>query len=125
MHDAGHWTFGRFTGDYNGIHLWDWYARRFGFRRGLYHPPRVLGECLARLPRIEDQDGPVRLDVWLKGPVSHGAQVRLHAATSEHEASFALYADDARPSIVGRLAAHGPPDSAQRTIRSCTRSNGN
>ena len=67
MHDAGHWTFGRFTGDYNGIHLWDWYARRFGFRRGLYHPPRVLGECLARLPRLEEQDCPVRLDVWLMG----------------------------------------------------------
>jgi hypothetical protein len=125
MQDAGHVAFGRFTGDYNGIHLWDWYARRLGFRRGLYHPPRVLGECLARLPRLEEQDCPVRLDVWLKGPVSHGSQVRLHAATSEHEAAFALYAGDERPSIVGRLAAHGPPDTVQRTIEPCIRSNRN
>lgn len=104
MSDTAHWSFGRFTGDYNGIHLWDWYARRFGFRSGLYHPPRVLGECLARLPLRETRAGPSRLDAWLKGPVPHGARVRLHAATTTTEARFALFAGDERPCIVGRLA---------------------
>ncbi len=107
MRDADHWKFGRFTGDYNGIHLWDWYARRLGFRRALYHPSRVLGECLARLPHPAPTDpphGPLRLDVWLKGPVPHGSNVRLHAATTSTTSTFALFAGDERPSIVGRLA---------------------
>lgn len=106
MRNADHWKLGQLTGDYNGIHMWDWYARRFGFRRALYHPPRVLGECLARLPRpagSSDHDGRMRLDAWLKGPVPHGARVRLHAETCATASTFALYAGDDRPSIVGRL----------------------
>lgn len=105
MADAGNWPFGRFTGDYNGIHFWDGYARRFGFRRALYHPPRVLGECLARLPPFADDAGGISLDAWLKGPVSHGADVRLHAAVGAREVTFALFAGDERPGIVGRLRA--------------------
>jgi hypothetical protein len=106
MRNADHWKFGSFTGDYNGIHMWDWYARRLGFRRALYHPPRVLGECLARLPRaspVGDRDGCLRLDAWLKGPVPHGANGRMHATTSASASTFALFAGDERPSIVGRL----------------------
>jgi acyl dehydratase len=103
MQDRAHWSFGRFTGDYNGIHLWDWYARRFGFPSGLYHPPRVLGECLAHLPLQETGFGRSRLDVWLKGPVPHGANVRLQAATNDGTADFALFAGEERPCIVGRL----------------------
>ena len=106
MRNTDHWKFGSFTGDYNGIHMWDWYARRLGFRRALYHPPRVLAECLARLPRptsMEDRDDRLRLDAWLKGPVSHGANVRMHATTTASASTFALFAGDERPSIVGRL----------------------
>jgi hypothetical protein len=100
MADTDHVRFGRFTGDYNGIHLWDWYARRMGFRRALYHPSRVLGECLARLPSAP------KLDAWIKGPVPHGARVRLHAAAAAAVTTFALFADDEkRPAFVGRLTA--------------------
>lgn len=35
MRNAEHWKSGHLSGDYNGIHLWDWYARRLGFRRAL------------------------------------------------------------------------------------------
>jgi hypothetical protein len=114
MADAGHWQFGRFTGDYNGIHFWDWYARRFGFRRGLYHPPRVLGECLAKLPPLESHDGPLRLDAWIKGPVPHGSRVRLHADVTDTQRRFALFADDERPSFVGQLQI---PDGRLRDLR--------
>lgn len=116
MRDEGHVRFGAFTGDYNGIHNWDWYARRFGFEKALYHPPRVVGECLARLPPIDPAE-PQRLDAWLKGPVPHGAAVRLHAQSSDDATTFALFArgvDDRgqdRPRIVGRWARtlEGPP----------------
>ncbi|HXW09107.1 MAG TPA: hypothetical protein VD737_00705 [Steroidobacteraceae bacterium] len=112
MADADHARFCRFTGDYNGIHLWDWYARRMGFRRALYHPQRVLGLCLARLPapglRTTSPAGE-KLDAWIKGPVPHGARVRLQASTSPTSTTFALFADDgARPAIVGRLHATEP-----------------
>jgi len=107
MADAGNWPFGRFTGDYNGIHFWDGYARRFGFRRALYHPPRVLGECLARLPPLDDDVGAISLDAWIKGPVYHGADVLLHAGNDAGEVPFALFAGDDRPAIVGCLRAIG------------------
>jgi acyl dehydratase len=105
MRNADHVRFGGFTGDYNGIHLWDWYARRFGFPRALYHPPRVLGECLARLEQLEVSAAPVQFDAWFKGPVLHGAKVRLEAEHTAGETTFALFAGDGRPSIVGRLQA--------------------
>lgn len=101
LRDADHWRCGTFTGDYNGIHLWDAYARRLGFPRALYHPPRVVGECLARLPGVR-HDGPARLDVWLKGPVPHGAHVTLRAAPPADPGAFALFAEQSRPCIVGR-----------------------
>jgi hypothetical protein len=115
LRDAWHRQFGVFTGDYNGIHLWDWYARRFGFRRALYHPPRVLAECCARLPGYDDS-GPLRLDAWLKGPVAHGARVRLRATTGPDATTFAVFAGDDRPSIVGRLSPwQAPPECSRST----------
>ena len=107
MRNADHVQFGRFTGDYNGIHLWDAYARRFGFRRALYHPPRVLGECLAHLSQGEGGMRPRRLDAWLKGPVPHGAHVRMGVARGADGTTFALYADEDRPCIVGRVQEGG------------------
>jgi hypothetical protein len=114
LDDAGNWSFGRFTGDYNGIHFWDGYARRFGFQRGLYHPPRVLGECLARLPHLESPGGTLRLDAWIKGPVPHASRVRLHADISGTQRRFALFANEERPCFVGQLQI---PDDRLRDIR--------
>jgi acyl dehydratase len=111
-HDAvAEWTvpagsrarFGRITGDYNGIHLSDWYARLFGFRGAFHHPQRMLGQCLAHLPRT-GRAMPTRLETWLKGPVYYGAEVALRA--SADRAEFALFvAGDERPAILGRLTS--------------------
>jgi len=96
---------GWLTGDYNGIHLLDWYARRFGFRGAFQHPQRVIGECLARLPRPMAAL-PLQLEVWLKGPVYYGAEVALRFSDSRDALSFALHVeDDPRPAIVGRVSA--------------------
>lgn len=89
--------FARLTGDYNPIHWSDAYARRFGFRRAFHHSQRMLGQCLARLPRRAG----ATLQAWFKGPVYYGAQVSLRAAGAD----FGLYVGgDERPAIVGRLA---------------------
>lgn len=102
------WRFGRFTGDYNGLHIFDGYARRLGFPRAFYHPAFVLGQCLARLPAL-DPGLPCRLDAWLKGPVFHGSEVALRSGGDR----FALHAgDDPRPAIVGRLRALGMAEAA-------------
>ena len=108
MPEGGGWRFGGLTGDYNGIHVFGWYARRFGFPRPFFHSQRVLGQCLARLP-APDAAAPQRLDAWLKGPVFYGAKVELRADTGDGGTAFALHADgDERPAIVGRLRAAEP-----------------
>ncbi|MBI1726622.1 MAG: acyl dehydratase [Candidatus Rokubacteria bacterium] len=94
--------FGELTGDYNGIHLWSWYARLFGFKGAFLHPQLSLGLCMARLAGREDREGQC-LDAWLKGPVYYGSAVTLRAVVSESDRVFALLADeDERPRIVGR-----------------------
>jgi len=96
-------AFARLTGDHNGIHRWDWYARRFGFRRAFFHPQLVVGQCLTRLQGPPPR-GAEHLDLWLKGPVYVGSRVTLRAATRPAGiTTLALHADgDARPAIVGR-----------------------
>lgn len=94
----------RLTGDYNPIHWWDRYARRFGFRAAFQHPQRVIGECLARLPP-RDHAMPLHLDAWLKGPVYYGAEVALRTSGTDDGATFALHVNgDERPAIVSRFA---------------------
>lgn len=97
--DHGHRAFGRFTGDYNGLHFWDAYARRFGFSRALYHPQRMLAESLAQLG-MPASDAPLSLDAWLKGPVPHRTPVRLHAIEDAGGAMLALHVEPDRPCIV-------------------------
>ncbi len=94
------WRFGRLTGDFNGIHVWDWYARRMGFRRAFHHPQAVVGECLARLPG-PGTDQAQRLDLWLKGPVYYQSQVSLRSEAGT--GAFVLLAEgEERPAILGR-----------------------
>jgi hypothetical protein len=105
MPRVGAWRVGRFTGDHNGIHHLDWYARLFGFRRSLYHPPVVLAHCLSRLSSIGSR--PIaRLEAWLKGPVYKDAVVTLRADTNgaSKATAFALSVDsDERPALIGRI----------------------
>lgn len=104
MPDGGGWRFGALTGDYNGLHLSDWYARRQGFEHAFLHPQRVLGQCLTSLAR-PDPDRPLRLDAWLKGPVFYGASVGLRANVHADETVFALYVGaEERPAMVGRIS---------------------
>lgn len=102
--NAHHLEFARYTGDYNPLHLSDGYARRHGFAGALFHPPRMLGECLAKLPGDACPDAPARLDAWYKGPVLHGREVALRGGTVADPGAFALFVEPERPCLVGRLA---------------------
>ncbi|KAB2917355.1 MAG: acyl dehydratase [Hyphomicrobiaceae bacterium] len=99
------WRLARMTGDYNGIHRWDWYARRFGFPRAFFHPQMIVGQCMARVA-ADNADQSRRLDLWIRGPVYFDSDVSLRAASSQDSTVFALMLrGDDRPAILGRLRA--------------------
>lgn len=103
MPTGGGWRYGGLSGDYNPLHWWIGYARKHGFAQAFFHPPRVLGQCLAHLP-LADARLPLRLDAWLKGPVFYGAPVKMRREDAADGATFALHVnEDGRPAIVGRL----------------------
>jgi hypothetical protein len=103
---GGGWMFGRLTGDYNGIHNWNWYARRLGFPGAFLHPQRALGMCLARLPG--PRSAAQSLELWIKGPVFYGANAFLRALTDDGRVSFGLGLEgDPRAAIAGRWLAGG------------------
>lgn len=105
------WRFGGLTGDYNGIHWSNWYARRFGFRHAFHHPQLALGQCMARLPGME-LAAHQRLDAWLKGPVYYDSEVRLCATLNSDGSTFALMAaGEERPAILGCWRRQGAGDS--------------
>lgn len=119
------WTFGRLTGDYNGIHIWNAYARRFGFTSAFAHPQRVTAICLARIegPPSEAQS----LDLWLKGPVFYGAAAEIRAGANEGAVNFGVsLAGDDRVAIAGRWRGAQPDtrpqsfDLAQGAMRQAT-----
>jgi hypothetical protein len=97
---SGGWAFGRLTGDYNGIHNCNWYARRLGFPGAFSHPQRALGMCLARLP--SPQSAAQSLQLWIKGPVFYRADVVLSALGDDRGVSFGLRLEsDQRTAITG------------------------
>lgn len=94
--------FAALSGDYNGIHQWPWYARRFGFRRAFFHPQRILAHAMAHLPSRPSGERQC-LDVWLKGPVYYGASVALKTSQGATGLAFAVHADgEPRPAIVAQ-----------------------
>jgi acyl dehydratase len=102
------WRFAGLTGDYNGIHYGNLYARLADFPRAFHHPQLMVGQCLARM-QDPDPGRPQRLDAWLKGPVFYGTDVRLRATAHDGGQAFALDVQgDARPALLGRwIAASG------------------
>ncbi|NUM88982.1 MAG: hypothetical protein HUU37_07245 [Bdellovibrionales bacterium] len=83
--------YGGISGDYNGIHLTDTWARLFGFPSAFLHPHRLLGVMQERIG-----SGPGELRVWFRGPVPYGARAELHLGGS---AGF-LHLEPSRPAIV-------------------------
>ena len=108
MPAGGGWAFGKLTGDYNGIHWSNWYARRLGFAQAFSHPQRVAAMCQSRL------SGPAgaaqTLDLWIKGPVFYGAEVGLNAIDDEQGVRFGLSLQgDTRSALLGHWRIGAQP----------------
>lgn len=104
------WQFGAITGDYNGIHQWDGYARRFGFPAAFAHSQRVLAQCMAHL--AVPSDLPQQLDLWIKGPVFYDREVvlRQEPRAAGKGQDFAVHlVDDTRPALVGSWRSAAEP----------------
>lgn len=106
------WSFGALTGDYNGLHWSDRYANAFGYPRAFHHPPRIAGQCLARL-EVDAEAPRQQLDLWIKGPVFYRSEVALRRQRAGAAELFALQVGtDPRPALVGRWA----PADASTTL---------
>lgn len=100
---GGGLRFGALTGDYNGVHLSDTYARVMGFRRAFFHPLRMVAQCLAHAG-LQDAPLPCSLSVWLKGPVFHGSDLQLQRGVQDGATVLSLLVDeDPRPAVVVQL----------------------
>jgi len=102
LNGEGRWRFGALTGDYNGIHQWDGYARRFGFAAAFSHPQRAAALCLLHLPPTVP--APQRLDLWIKGPAYYGSDLVLRHSprACSSGCDFGLWtAEEPRPSLIG------------------------
>lgn len=109
---GGGLRFSGLSGDTNGIHYWDAYARLLGLRGAIHHPHALVGQCLARLP--EPGSASQRLDLWLKGPVYYGRQVSLSSRREGIGVIFALSEEGmTRPALVGRWC--GAPSGSRLT----------
>ena len=98
----GRWRYGQLSGDFNPLHMSDWYARRAGYAGAFTHPQRAIGQCLGHLDAAHH--APMQLDTWIKGPVFYDAKVSLRSESRPAGSVFALHVDDdARPAIVGRF----------------------
>jgi acyl dehydratase len=105
--------FGTLTGDYNGVHWANRYARLFGLEGAFAHPHRALAAMVDRVPGL-DVAQPFTLEVWFKGPVYYGRTYELAVGRDGPSTLFgARLAGDPRPAVVGvmtteaRLASTG------------------
>lgn len=96
-HDIGR-RYAKVTGDYNPIHVSNWAAKCFGFRRAIAHGMWTVASASHHFPKVPY---PVRHDVAFKGPmlVKSNAQIQSGAA-----GRFDIYCDgNTRPVVVGRF----------------------
>lgn len=103
MQTSGGLSYGCVSGDFNGIHLFSPYAKLFGFSSAFLHPHRVVGATLNKVEQFLNSY-PQKLDLWFRGPVPYGIEVSLAIDKEQNESRFAVFANDERPSIVGRLS---------------------
>lgn len=94
--------YGILSGDFNGIHLSNLYARLFGFESAFLHPHRIVGNLLNRLPKME-RAFPQQLELWFRGPVAYGSKGNLFYQKNPEELIFYMNTEkEKRPCIIGK-----------------------
>jgi acyl dehydratase len=81
--------YARVSRDFNPIHLADFAARRFGFKRAIAHGMWSVARCVAELPEATFAH-PCLLDVAFKAPVMLRASVTLDSWRTNVELKFSL-----------------------------------
>jgi hypothetical protein len=110
MPDGGGFCLGLMAGDYNPVHYLGAYARRMGFNRPFAHSQLTVALCVHHLPPLRE-DGSVRLDVAIKGPVYYGSNVVMKRSDDGASHRFDLFCEEnPRPCISGSLG-YGELDS--------------
>lgn len=95
--------FARVMGDSNGIHFSKRYARKLGFKRDFAQPVLVSSNVVEGLPRIPG-DGPVKLDLFFKGPLYYNSELTLKNISKRSSRRFDIYCQgNKRPCICGKL----------------------
>ncbi len=95
--------FARVMGDSNGIHYSKGYAKMLGFKRDFAQPVLVASKSIEYLPELPG-DGPLKLDLFFKGPVYYNSELILKSVSGEKNSRFDLYCEgNERPCISGKL----------------------
>ena len=81
--------YARVSGDFNPIHLTDFLARMFGFKRAIAHGMWTLARCAAAIDSSAFAM-PCTLDAAFKLPISFPADVALESWSARGEIGFAL-----------------------------------
>lgn len=94
--------YARVSGDWNPIHLWQFTARRFGFRKPIAHGMFTLARCLAVLEARGVRLAGMKLEANFRAPVMLPAFTNFSLSEKHAKERFAL--TDARK---GRILLEG------------------
>jgi acyl dehydratase len=99
--------YARVSGDFNPIHMTDFLARMFGFKRAIAHGMWTLGRCAAAIGSSAFAM-PCTLDVAFKLPISFPADLALESWSAHGEIGFALRDSQGarRAHLLGKLSPH-------------------
>jgi acyl dehydratase len=97
--------YARVSGDFNPIHIADFFARMFGFKRAIAHGMWTLARCAASIGSSAFAT-PCTMDAAFKLPISFPADVALESWSAREEIGFALRdAQGARRAhLIGKIA---------------------
>lgn len=95
--------FAKLSGDTNGIHYWDSYARMLGFKASFAQPLLVLTRTFETLP-VQNMDSFI-MEQRLKGPVYYNNRICVKGDFSKsHEGRFDIYCgENPKPCICCRI----------------------
>jgi hypothetical protein len=84
--------FAGISGDTNGIHYWDGYARMLGFKKSFAQPVLVVGRSHEAIP-LTDMES-FSFEQRLKGPVYYNSRVTVKSGGNKTDGRFDIYCEN-------------------------------